>query len=96
MKLTGYSSDDVRHSYPLGEPTLAPPGTMEKLEVMITRFAAGKSIFHPLDNLIQVKENVCVRLLVGGVRESNNLSSGRMRKSRKRWEHHEPAAREWL
>lgn len=81
-----------QHNYPLDDyPTDAPPGSLEKLEVMIDRRERGRHIFHPADSAEPVEENVCVRLLVGGVRESNNRSSGRTRKSRAKY--HQPEAK---
>lgn len=79
----------TQHNYPLDDfPTDAPPGTAEKLEVMIDRRKRGRHIFHPLDNIEPVEVNVCVRLLVGGERESNCRASGRTR--RKPSKYHEP------
>lgn len=79
----------TQHNYPLDDfPTDAPPGSAEKLEVMISRRERGRHIFHPLDSMESTEENVCVRLLVGGVRESNNRASGRTRRSRAKY--HEP------
>lgn len=82
----------TQHNYPLDDfPTDAPPGTAEKLEVMISRRKRGRHIFHPLDSMEPTEENVCVRLLVGGVRESNNRASGRTRRSRAKY--HEPCGK---
>lgn len=78
------------------QPTRAEPGTLEKLEVLIRRYAEGLELFHPRDNRSVNHENVCVRLLVGGKRESNNRSSGRQRKSRAKWRYHEPQAQDWF
>ena len=66
---------------PLPEPTSAEPGTVEKLEVMISRYASGKQIFHPADNrnFSVVREQNYVRLIVGGKRETRNAGSRRSR-----------------
>lgn len=66
---------------PLDEPTSAEPGTIEKLEVMIRRYASGKQIFHPHDNrnFSVVREQNYVRLIVGGKRETRNPGSRRSR-----------------
>lgn len=66
---------------PLPEPTDAEPGTHEKLEVMIRRYASGRQIFHPHDNwqFRQPRDNPAVRLIVGGKRETRNPGSRRSR-----------------
>lgn len=80
----------TQHNYPLDDfPTDAPPGSAEKLEVMISRRERGRHIFHPLDNQKAVPVNSSVRLLIGGVRETHNRGSVRYRNRRKRWECHE-------
>lgn len=84
----------TQHNYPLDDyPTDAPPGSAEKLEVMIDRRKRGRHIFHPLDNLQSVEVNTAVRLLIGGVRETHNRGSVQRRNRAKRWECHEPTAK---
>ncbi len=40
---------EIHDSPPLGYPTAAQPGTKAKVEVMRSRYAMGKAIFHPAD-----------------------------------------------
>ena len=45
-----YGRRGIGHrSGPLGEPTTAAPGSAEKLEVMVRRAEAGRSLWHPGD-----------------------------------------------